>query len=129
MPQAFRKYIIRLSILTGIIVAIGLIAQTMLPPQYFPNAFLPLSAFFYLLSAGAHYILVKANENSPKRFIAYFMGVSGMKLLAYIAALAIYVLLINREGAIPFVIAFAILYLIYTVFDITALMGEVRKAD
>lgn len=128
MPQAFRKYIIRISVLTGIMAAIGLIAQSVLPPQRFPIAFLPLLAFFYLLSAGAHFILVKANENSPKRFIAYFMGVSGMKLLAYIAALAIYVLLIDRAGAIPFVIAFAILYLIYMVFDITALMGEVRKS-
>lgn len=127
MPQAFRKYIIRLSILTGILVIIGIIAQNILPSHRFPSAYLPLLAFFYLLSAGAHYILVKANENSPKRFIAYFMGVSGMKLLAYIAALAIYVLLIDREGAIPFVIAFAVLYLIYMVFDITALMGEVKK--
>lgn len=127
MSQAFRSYIIKLSIFTGVFAVIGIVAQSLLPAHRFPSAFLPLLGFYYLLSAGAHFILLKGNEKSPNRFTAYFMAVSGLKMLAYIIALAIYVGLIDRAGAIPFVIAFTVFYAFYTVFDVVMLMGEVRK--
>lgn len=127
MPQAYRKFIIRLTILLAIMAFLGLLIQSMVAPQYFPPHYLYLLGFFYLLSAGAHYILVKANAKSPKRFIPYFMAVSGLKLLSLIAVLCIYVLLINPDGAIAFMAGFATLYVVFTAFDISALVGEVRK--
>lgn len=127
MPQAFRKFIIRITILSAIMAFLGLLIKSLVAPQYFPPHYLYLLTFFYLLSLGAHYILVKANEKSPKRFIPYFMAVSGLKLLALIGVLCLYVLLINPDGAIAFMAGFATLYVVYTVFDISALVGEVRK--
>ena len=69
--------------------------------------------------------LSQAIQNKPNRFINAFMLLNFGKLFLYIAIIAIYVFL-YRNDAIPFTITFVIYYMLFTAYEITALL-KIKK--
>ncbi len=85
-----------------------------------------LWAFFVLSTAFIHFVLVMVSENNPKRFVGYFMGITGIKLFGYLIIITIYALL-KREAALGFTLQFLVLYLLYSGFEVVMLLKHFKK--
>lgn len=90
--------------------------------------FLGLGIFMFATSGLVHYATIKAAEESAQRFPTYFMAITGLKMAAYIVALAIYVIIFQRDG-IPVVIGFLGLYLIYTTLEVISALKLVKSKN
>lgn len=84
-----------------------------------------LGLFMFGSSVLVHHFTIKASEESPRRFPTYFMAITGLKMLAYLVALGIYVF-IFRTSAIPVVVGFLVLYVVYTVMEVASALKTLR---
>jgi len=80
---------------------------------------IPLLFFF---TSGAYVLLVQTKNKNPRFFVYSYMLTSMGRLLMYGAFVFIYALS-HREGAKTFAITFFLLYIIYTVIEIRAVLG------
>ena len=87
---------------------------------------LALWVFFVLTTAFIHYLLVSVSEKEPKRFVGYYMGITGMKLFGYLIIIVIYALL-KKEAALGFTLWFLTLYFLYSGFEVVILLKHFKK--
>jgi F0F1-type ATP synthase assembly protein I len=80
-----------------------------------------LIVFFLFISWVIIWYLFRASEKSFIKFVNAFMATTGLKLLTLILVIVGYILL-NHGDAIPFLVAFFILYLLYTGFEVYAVL-------
>jgi hypothetical protein len=117
------KNLLVFSLITGIL---ALLLTLVIPPAYISPA-LPFLFFFFiaatLLSAR---VIFKAIDSRFIRFVNIFLLTIILKLAVYAAVMIIYVLL-NRTDAIPFMLGFFILYLLYTIFETTYIVGKTGR--
>lgn len=95
----------------------GLALRMWLPLTMFPVHLPWLVGFFMLSSIGLHWAVSKAAAENPRRFATYYMGLTAVKMMVYLAIIAIYAF-VNRSQAIPFALAFMALYLIFTTLEV-----------
>jgi hypothetical protein len=67
-----------------------------------------------------HFFLIRAAAKDPKAFVRGFMAANTIKIFIYLAFMVLYVFSVE-SGAGPFIGHFGAYYLIFTVFEITAL--------
>ena len=65
--------------------------------------------------------MLKAVERRPARFVNVFMLTTMLKLMLFLAVMVVYVLL-NREDAMPFILTYFVLYVIYTVLEVVSIL-------
>ena len=82
--------------------------------------------FFILMSAFIHIVLVRAAEQSPKKFIMYFMTITGLRLFGYLIIIMIYAVL-KREAALGFTLLFLLMYFLFSAFEVIALLKLFKK--
>lgn len=85
-------------------------------------------AFFLMSSVGLHAAIIASLSENPKRFPAYFMGITGLKLMAYLLSISIYVV-IYQESGIPVLILFLILYVLFTALELFSLLPKVKNSS
>lgn len=121
MNTTYFQFLKNLIILTAVVFLVFYAAAYFLPVELVS----PAMPYLIILSASVtllfHYIILKASEKKFSRFISYFMLATVVKLLLYIIIIFLYVYL-NRSDALPFVITFLLLYIIYSVFEIINLL-------
>ncbi len=79
-----------------------------------------VALFFLCFGSFTFLTLDKAREDGMK-YNRTFMALKTIKMFLALFGAVVFVL-VNRELAVPFLIAFAIIYVIYTVFEAIALM-------
>lgn len=84
--------------------------------------------FMFATSVLVHHYTVKASHDKPQRFPTYFMAITGLKMLVYIVALGVYVLIFT-DMAIPVIITFLTLYVLYTVLEVSAALAYLKPKD
>jgi hypothetical protein len=122
MKSLFIDFLRKLIIFSVILsfIAIGLV---FLIPKTWVTPVLPfLFAFFLGITILSYYILIKAAQKKFIRFLNYYLLTTTVKLLLFIAVLMTYIML-NRKDAVPFALAFFLLYLCYTVFEVVMIVG------
>jgi hypothetical protein len=82
--------------------------------------------FFSLSALLVHSYLVKSSSGDPKGFVGKFMGVTGLKLLVYLLFLII-LLLTDRDHARVIALYFLVMYLLFTVFEVSSLYKQLKK--
>ena len=82
--------------------------------------------FMFGTSMAVHHFTIQASYGKPQRFPTYFMAITGLKMLVYIVALGIYVL-IFKETATPVIIAFLTLYVVYSILEVTSAISTRKK--
>ena len=96
------------------------------PERFQSDLIWAIWAFFVITTAVIHYVLVEVSERDPKKFVGYFMGVTGVKLFVYLIIITIYALL-KREEALGFTLLFLVLYLLYSAFEVIQLLRHFKK--
>jgi hypothetical protein len=119
------RFIINLAIFSLILGAIAYVMTYFLPAAYFSPVLPFLFPFFYSATVVVYYFLIKSTEKKFSSFINRFMLATFLKLMTYMAVLLIYVFA-HKEDAVCFILAFFILYIAYTVFEVVAMLKYSR---
>ena len=115
MGVEFISFVKKLFILTIILALVSYLTFLLVPlPQMIVLYY--ILGFFLIITGVIHYFLLKASEKNPRRFPAYYMGGITLKLFVSLIFIVIYAIS-DRENAKFFLLAFFIIYLIYTTFE------------
>jgi hypothetical protein len=126
MQHSFKPFFIKIALFSVFPLIIILLWQEYASPRFQTNLTWGIWLFFILSTSLIHGILVKAAQESPRKFITTFIASTGLKLFIYLIIILIYALL-KRESALGFVIFFLVMYFLYSAFEITALLKYLKK--
>mgnify|MGYP006303720369 CR=1 FL=1 len=122
MQQPFKRFLILQLYLTIAVYVLGFLAFKFVFPGAFFTMFYFLPLIFYLLIALVHGALIRSARLPARKFPQRFLAVFGAKIFAMMIFILLYAYF-NPEIAVPFLI----LYLVYTVFEITHLLKLLRR--
>lgn len=111
------KFTLGLFIFSIVLGAITFGLTFVLPTSYFSPAIPFLFPFFFASTYLLFSILNKADNLSFSKFANRFMLATFTKLMLFVIVMLTYVFT-NRPDAVPFIIAFFILYIAYTAFEL-----------
>jgi hypothetical protein len=120
------KIIVGLFVLTVILFAAGMgLFKVVFPEKYF--GFFPfLVLLFFIINSGFLIFFSRSINAGDSQFIRMFMLTTGIKFLAYLILVLVYILS-SPQSAIPFSVTTAFLYLAYTIYDIYIMIGLVNQ--
>lgn len=124
----YSAYLIRLVLIgAALSAAFWLLGKTSLS-QYYLDIHLWLPWIFVAITAAEHRILYQTVSRNPNRFSQAFMAASSIKLLLILSVTVIY-LLIDKSGVLAFVAVLFVNYVIFTIFEVKALLNLVKKSS
>lgn len=126
--MALKRFIRTLIVTTIAVILAGLLIYAMLPSSYYTPVFPYMVAFFFFATLVVFHFMIRALEKRPAKFVNIFLVTTMLKLFAYMAVMVTYALL-NRTEARPFIVAFFVLYIIYTIVEVATLLNENHKID
>jgi len=121
-----KKFITLLFILTIVIYTCGITLFNTILKDYYFGGFLFIPVLFFGITLAVHIHLIRISQRDLKKFIPRFIGTIGIKIGLYFALIIVY-LLIDRNHAVPFLISFLIMYLIYTIFEIVFVLSYLER--
>jgi hypothetical protein len=125
MIKKYKQFILRLIVLSLVTGLVAYLLDSLLPEGIITTAYPWLIILFIVVTALVHYILLKITEFNPRKFVGYFMLATSFKLLNYLIVIFVYVFMV-RTGVLQFVLAFFILYIIYTVFEVVIILSQTK---
>jgi hypothetical protein len=126
MDAGLKKFSLLLLALTAVITLAGFFIMKYLFSDYYFNGFLLMPLLIFIITLSVHRYLVITSRKDNKKFTYKFMGATGLKMFIYLVLIVIY-LLIDRERAVPFLISFLILYVLYSVFEVLAVLKYLKN--
>jgi len=126
MISGSRQFIVALTILSAVLLIMGLLLLKLaFPGWYFP--FFPwLVLIFLLVNSGFILFFFRFLRRPNQEFIRGFMISTAIKLLIYFMLILAYVLT-SPKSAIPFAVAVSILYIAYTAFDLFVMLSMLKR--
>lgn len=118
-PSVFLK---KLIIYTLIIALLGFIGGYLSVNEFIQKWSWTLVLMFSITSWIMYKVLYSVSRVEGKKFIPWFMGLSGLKMFFFLIVLLGFVLM-NRELAVPFVITFFGAYLLFSIFEVIHLLN------
>jgi len=120
------KFLLYLTGITAILIPAGMYTLE----RFFPDTRLPEYPWMVLFFAAAtllfHLYMIRVLKTVPRRFTVRFMAATGIKMLLYMMAAGL-LLLVNPGHAVAFLLAFFVLYLLFTVFEVSMLVFILRR--
>ncbi len=121
--KSFGPKLLVFTILCGVL----LYAWNLFTPEFLHDQISWFILIFFSLSTFlVHAYLLKSSKGDPKAFVGKFMGITALKLLAYLTFLII-VFLINRDHARAIALYFLAMYLFFSVFEVSSLYQKLKK--
>jgi predicted ABC-type exoprotein transport system permease subunit len=127
MPAPFPSFLKKLLLFTAITGLIGFLILALLPAEYRSPAFPFILLFFFGITFFINHLMAKSKGEKLSRFTNRFMLLTFTRLLLYIGVILIYVFLVNRSDAIPFVITFFLYYLAFTTFEVIEMLRSAKE--
>lgn len=123
MPKI--PYFLQLLLFSSLVAIIIGILKQFFPGNYIHQAIWMILIFYATVTAVIHYLTSNAVNRSDSSFITAILGSMGLKLLLSIAFMVFY-LLNNRVNSTWFAVDLIVLYLFFTVFEISSLLRNLR---
>jgi hypothetical protein len=121
-----KKFIINITIITATLILVGWLIFTQFIPQYYLPVFPFLLLFFAVMSVLIHAYQLQVAKKDMAKFTRSNMLTTFFKLFLYSAVAIIYIAA-DKVNAKVFVICFVLLYLIFTIFEVTSLVSITSK--
>lgn len=121
-----KKFIINITIITAALILVGWLIFTQFIPQYYLPVFPFLLLFFAVMSVLIHAYQLQVAKKDMAKFTRSNMLTTFFKLFLYSAVAIIYIAA-DKVNAKVFVICFVLLYLIFTIFEVTSLASITSK--
>ena len=125
IKSEFLNFFKKTSILSLVILIIYYLSVLIFKKTASPT-FAVLVLFFYSVNLVVYYILLSATGKNFSKFMTNFMASTFVKLIVYVAALLIYVYFFPKN-ALPFIIEYFVLYIIYSIFEVLSLLNFSKK--
>lgn len=120
-----KGFLVKLSIFSFFVAAGGYCWNTFMP-AYAIGAMWAVFAFFVLVTLVFHVLTMKFAEGDPQRFVRYYMASTAVRMLLSVTLILVY-RFIDKEGVIPFAMAFMAHYFAFTIFEVGQLLKELKK--
>lgn len=119
-----RKFSVRLIVFSAIMAALSVIVQLALPQHSTPA--LPfIVLFFFVITLFTLYIVLRDdNGKNERRFVSSYMLSRILKFFSVILFVTLYLLFCPDNDRIRFVVAFLIIYFLYSIFEVVILKKE-----
>ncbi len=117
MNTDFFSFYKKSTIVTLVLFIFGLIIFRFFATDFYHPFFPLLLLFFYTLSLTIQHFLYKILKMNMLKFSARFMAITILKMILLLALALVYILL-NKAGAVAFIIVFFFLYVIYTIIEV-----------
>ena len=119
MNQRYTAFLARLLLYAAGLTIVWLWLRSSMPPKFYYEHTWVLVVFFFATTAVFHYGLLSAAEKTNRNVVTYYMLSTSVKLVLYFLVLVGYAM--ARPGeAVPFVSNFFMLYVFFTVFEVSA---------
>ena len=123
-----KSFMIRLLALTAFMEIISVGWFYAMPQQWVSPTLPVLPVFFMAITFLIHKGFVRAVALRPQQFVTRFMLITTIKLLSFMVLLLVYALMF-KDDAIQFLISFFVLYVVYSAFEVVAVMNLNKKKD
>ena len=130
MPETrahIKKYTTGIVIITTVVAVGGYFLLNNVLKSPVAKVFPFITAFVAVVTLAIHIMLVRRVGGKPNQFVNTFMLANTFKLFLYLLFMIVYALVFKAQ-AVPFVISFFSLYIIYTGYDITSSNNFFRKS-
>lgn len=126
MVKPLQKFLLQQLYVTLVVYILGFIAFRYLFPAHYDSFFIYLPLILYVVMAVFHGSLLAASRLPVKKFSTRFLAVLVVKILIFLIFIITFSYF-NPQIAVPFLISFFILYVIYTAFEIVSLLRYLRR--
>ena len=116
----------RQAVFSLIVGAVSTILFFILQRGSFTPAFPFLFVFFNAIAFLTYYFLYKSIRNRFIKFLNSYLIATILKLFIYVTVMIFYIMN-HKEDAIPFAISFFLLYLLYNIFEVIALLDLSKR--
>lgn len=121
-----KSFAIKSLLLAIVVLAFGALLYLTALRAFYISVLPVLLVFFLIVTNLVHLYLLRIAGKSGTKFMARFMAASFIKMFFYLAVAVIWVIF-NRESAGIFLMNFLILYVVFTVFEVTELRKVVKQ--
>jgi hypothetical protein len=128
MNATSRQFIVKILILTLLIYAITTILFYTVFKMWYFAAYPYLLLLIATITTIGHLLVIKASGQNTRRFTTAYMASVTLKLIVYLSVLLVY-LLIDRSNMIPFVCTFLVIYILFTIFEVTQVLAFIKKIN
>jgi len=118
-----KRFIIKIAIISASLFLIGWLLFSQFFRQYYIPVLPFLLLFFIVVSISVHAFQLQQAKKDFAKFTRNNMLITFFKLISYVT-IAVAYLIFDPKNAMVFVICFMLLYLIFTVFEVTSLIKE-----
>ncbi|MBN2276043.1 MAG: hypothetical protein JXR41_15270 [Bacteroidales bacterium] len=122
------RFFTGLLLITGIISLFAYLVYHFFLPSLYTPVFPYILGFFFLVNSIFFIVFHRIYRPDNNRFIRQFMIWFGVKFLIYLTS-ALVVLLLFRQEALNIAVAFMVLYLIYTGYEVLWLTSLVKRKE
>ena len=126
MLNALQQFLLKQGYLTLAVYALGFVAFKYVFPTHYNPFFLFLPVLFYVITAVFHGSLISASRLPMNKYSSRFLMIFGAKIMVFLIFIIVFSYF-NPQIAVPFLISFFILYVIYTVFEVITLLRYLRQ--
>lgn len=121
MKTPFAKFIFGLCVYSLVLGVVAVILAQILSAKYISPVLPLMFPFFLLLTLAGFYVVTKETTKIFSNFVNRFMLATFGKMLLSVLILLAYVFS-HREDAIPFIISFFLLYVLFSVYEVIVLL-------
>ncbi len=125
--ESFGKFVLRLAGFSVLLLIAYAVSQKFFPSSFYYDHFRVLIAWYFVLTAIVHLILIKTGKKDEKSFIRRFMATITIRFMLHMAIIFLWAFT-HRETAVAFIINYFVLYLCYTLFEILVLMKMIQNS-
>lgn len=121
--MSFFRYLKNVIVFTALLTLVAGVLSFTLSDEYFVPQIWIILVYFLVISAAFQMVLLQKQKGEPKKYIRVFLASTTIKLFIHMIALIVFALM-NRDEAVPIIIAFFCCYLLFTIFEVTMQMKE-----
>jgi amino acid transporter len=122
MKRAFNKFLLKTIVITGVLLTIHFLLRLFFPEMGHSQVRQWLILFFMFITNLIFYFQLMAAGRKSAKSVNIFLMTTGLKLLFFLSIIIVYVLIFT-DDAVNFILDFFILYVIYSILEVT----QIRK--
>ena len=122
----FISFMRKLVFMTLFLLLMVVAIVNLFPSLIAPSKMISIFIVVFAVTAGVHYVLLKASRGERIRFANFIILSVVIRLVLY-AIFTFLLILSDRQGAMANVILFFSLYIVFTVFEITNMYHQVKR--
>lgn len=125
MKLNYTTFLKKLFLFTLILALLGTGVAYLLPDEFVSPTLPYLYVFFFSATLLVHFVLLQVAVKKASSFVNYFMLLTFGKLMFFLTIVLVYALA-RKEDAVQFILAFFILYVFFTVFEVLESLSLTR---